>query len=194
MTVSSYSPLLVEASIFGIPIDGFADGSFIRIQRDEEVSKFKKAMDGSQTVTLDDNGTYRITLTLMSSSPSNDWIHLIMKLYEKTGIEFIIPFTVTYGGKTILAATNTFFSVESSTEFDTAATNSEWTLVCPNAAYTKMGLVETSDTIDKLQKLTSMIGIVSGLGIDVSDFVNLSETLVESIRERIETSLLGGLL
>lgn len=72
MAVRTYSPKEVIIAIGGVPMSGFADGTFLEISADAQ--QFTKVIgaDGYATRVKTNNYAGTLTLTLSQSSPSND--------------------------------------------------------------------------------------------------------------------------
>ena len=70
--VKTYDPNQVVVSFFGVPLSGFADGTFISIA--PAADRFTKAVgaDGEVTRSKSSDRTSEATLTLQQSSLSND--------------------------------------------------------------------------------------------------------------------------
>ena len=68
----TYDPKQVKISFFGIPISGFAEGTFITATPSGD--RFSKAVgaDGEVGRAKSNNNTHEVTLTLLQVSPSND--------------------------------------------------------------------------------------------------------------------------
>jgi len=80
--LNSYVPSQVRCKIFGIPIEGFSESNIVDIERENDVTTFRKAMDGSRTAFKDKYGSYRLTFHVNQTSEANTWLHLLFKLYK----------------------------------------------------------------------------------------------------------------
>jgi len=71
MSVRTYNPGAVILTIGGTPVSGYADGTFIRVERKNDSFTMVSGADGvvSRSKTNDFSGT--ITLTLAQTSPLN---------------------------------------------------------------------------------------------------------------------------
>ena len=122
--VITYAPSLVRVKLFGINLDGFSPDGVVDIERDEGATTFRKAMDGSRTAFVDRYGTYRVSIHLMQTSPTNTWLHQLYKVYQKIGVEFKIPIEIedksNNSDKSTFAATDVFFESEPSTNYTSA--------------------------------------------------------------------------
>lgn len=70
--VKTFDPKNVSVIIGGQIIGGFTDGTFIAVERDEDMYTKKVGVDGIGTRAKTNNFGGKITITLHQSSPSND--------------------------------------------------------------------------------------------------------------------------
>ena len=71
MAVKTYDPSQVAIIIGGFPVTGFADGSFVTVERNEDAFALYVGTDGEGTRAKSNNKSGRITITLAQSSDSN---------------------------------------------------------------------------------------------------------------------------
>lgn len=87
-TLRNYSPDRVTISFKGITITGFADGTFIEVER--EVDTFTKKVgslgDVARTKSLNKSG--KITITVMDTHPINDALSAVITDDEQDGLSF----------------------------------------------------------------------------------------------------------
>lgn len=72
MAVNSYDPKSVVISVGGVPISGFADGTFLEVTADTQQFTKSVGADGFTTRVKSNNYGGVMTITLAQSSPSND--------------------------------------------------------------------------------------------------------------------------
>lgn len=72
MAVRTYDPKAVVITIGGVPMSGFADGTFLEISRDVQAFTKVVGADGTTTRVKSNNTGGTMTVTLKQSSPSND--------------------------------------------------------------------------------------------------------------------------
>lgn len=70
--VKTYDPKQIHIIIAGVPITGFADGTFVKISYDEDAFTKTTGADGETARSKSNNRGGAIELTLMQSSSSND--------------------------------------------------------------------------------------------------------------------------
>lgn len=71
-TVFQYDPKAFSMICGGNVISGFADDSFVEVERDEDAASKKTGVDGQVTRAMIRMYTGKITIRLMQSSASND--------------------------------------------------------------------------------------------------------------------------
>jgi hypothetical protein len=79
MPGDTYDPLLVAMVFAGIPIVGLADGTFIKIERNEDDWKDYAGTDGEVAWARQHDKRGTVTFTLKITSPSNAELSAIMK-------------------------------------------------------------------------------------------------------------------
>lgn len=67
-----YDPKSVSIIVGGKIMHGFADGTFVNVERNEQAYNLKVGVDGEGTRAKNNNRSGKITITLMQSSESND--------------------------------------------------------------------------------------------------------------------------
>lgn len=82
MAVRTYDPKNVVIAIGGVPMSGFADGTFLEIVRDEQAFTKVVGADGYTSRVKSNNRGGTLTLTLLETSPSNDILSGIAALDE----------------------------------------------------------------------------------------------------------------
>ena len=140
-TFKNYDPDRVVLALFGIPITGYADGTFINVERDTET--FTKSIGAQGDVvrvrSRDKSGT--ITVTLMSSSPANDLLSARMILDEETGLGYGPALVKELNGTTLVKAGNAWIEKPPSVEYGKEDGTREWKIVCANLEMFVGGLV-----------------------------------------------------
>lgn len=74
MAVKTYNPKKVSILVGGVPITGFAKGTFVKVTRDEDTWTKYVGADGTVTRGKNNNLGGMIEITLAGSSPSNDML------------------------------------------------------------------------------------------------------------------------
>lgn len=188
--VTTYAPSLVKVQLFGIPIEGFSKDDIVSIDREEPTITFEKAMDGSRVGYMDTNGTYKVTITLLATSPSNTWLHQLFKLYNKIGTNLIMPLTIedksNGSDSDVFYCTDTFFDTEPSTKYGSTFEPTVWTFTCHNASYDRVGSLRTYRLAEQIKSLLGALEFANSLGFDYSELLDTSEQIINNAKLRIE--------
>lgn len=128
MAVRTYDPKQCLVTIGGVPMGGFADGTFVSIERTSDTFTKVSGADGivSRSKTNDKSGT--LTLTLAQTSPSNDVLTGYAKLDELSNAG-IIPVTVKdISGRSTYASGFGWVKKPPTGEFGKEISDREWSL------------------------------------------------------------------
>lgn len=126
MSTPTYNPAKVVIVVAGIPISGFADGTFVTCGRDNpSYSKGTGAGgEGWRAKTNDKSGT--CTITLLQTSSVNAALSGLIAIDEAVD-EGIGPFALKdLGGTTLYAAEDCWIEKPADSEFAREVTNREW--------------------------------------------------------------------
>jgi hypothetical protein len=129
MALRTYDPKQV-AIIFGGPITGFADGTFVSIEANEEFFALIVGSDGEACRSKTNNYSARITLTLGQWSASNQVLsaQLQVDLNSPLG-DGIIPFLLKDGsGSTVMSAEKAWIVQFATVEYGREPAAREWVI------------------------------------------------------------------
>lgn len=93
MPVRTYDPKQVKVIVGGVPMSGFADGTFVNVSRSNDSFSKISGADGEVSRAKSNDKSGELTLTLAQTSPSNDVLSGFSNLDEQTG-EGIFPVAV----------------------------------------------------------------------------------------------------
>lgn len=128
MAVKTYSAKDVTIIFNGIPISGFADGTFMVAARDNPAFTSGSGADGEGWRAKSSDKTGTITLTLLQTSASNDLLSSLALLDESTG-NGVGPFLAKDGsGRTLISAQTAWIEKQADSEFARDASDREWVL------------------------------------------------------------------
>lgn len=82
--VLQFDPKNISMIVGGTTIGGFTDGTFILIERSENMWNMKVGVDGIGTRSKTNNKSGKYTITLHMSSPSNDYLSGLATTDENT--------------------------------------------------------------------------------------------------------------
>lgn len=123
MDLANYSPEDVNCLAFGIPLNGFADGTFISISKDKVAYGSTETADGQVARLYTNSQTYTISLTFHRGSTSNDILTKLWQLDELSQVGKFPLFIKDLSGTDLFFSTNTWIegvpNMVQSTNFDT---------------------------------------------------------------------------
>lgn len=123
MELANYCPEDVNCLAFGIPLNGFADGTFISISKDKVSYGSTETADGQVARLYTNSQTYTISLTFHRGSISNDILTKLWQLDELSQVGKFPLFIKDLSGTDLFFSTNTWIkgvpSMVQSTNFDT---------------------------------------------------------------------------
>jgi hypothetical protein len=82
----TYDPKKVIITLGGVPIGGYADGTFVQIDPNSETWTRKVGADGEVVRSLSNDNTHTIQITLMQTSLSNAYLRTTMNADKLTGL------------------------------------------------------------------------------------------------------------
>ena len=91
MAVLTYDPKQISIIVGGKIISGFADGSFVKLERSEQAFTLKVGVDGEGARAKNNNKSGKCTLTLMQTSHSND-VLAAYAMADELGNAGVVPF------------------------------------------------------------------------------------------------------
>lgn len=126
MAVKNYNPANILVAWNGIPIEGFADGTFVVAERAND--SFSKVVgssgEGARAKSNDKSGS--VTVTLMQTSASNDLLSAALALDENSG-DAVGPLLITdLNGTTLIEAQTAWILRPPNNEFGREISNREW--------------------------------------------------------------------
>lgn len=128
MSVKTYDPAQVNIVFAGVPIDGFADGTFITVARDNPSYNLAIGSDGEGARAKSNDRSATITITLMQNSATNDLLSAVSLADELTG-DGVGPFLMKdLSGRTLVGAETAWLEKPSDVEFAREITNREWVI------------------------------------------------------------------
>lgn len=104
MATRTYNPSLVVVSFSGVPITGFAKGTFITVERNEDTYSLMVGAGGEASRKQSLNRSGKITLTLMATSQANDVLSAFAVSDELSGNAVLPFFMKEVNGTTLVAA------------------------------------------------------------------------------------------
>lgn len=130
MAVKTYSPKDVSVIVAGTIISGFAEDTFVSIERDSDAFTKVVGADGevSRTASADLSGT--ITITLLATSASNDILSALAIADQLTlSGEFPVLIKDEFGNS-IHTAPSAWIMKQAAKEYGAEIGETEWVLQC----------------------------------------------------------------
>ena len=127
-TLPTYNPALVLVSFAGVPLSGFADGTFIEIERNVDAFEVTVGAGGETVRTQSQNRSGKITFTVLQSSIANDILDAKATADELTGTGAASFFMKDLNGTTICTAANCWVKKKAAIKRGKEISNSEWVL------------------------------------------------------------------
>jgi hypothetical protein len=91
---TTYDPKKVIITYGGVPIGGFADGTFIQVDPNAEAFTKKVGADGEVAFSRSNDNTHTVAITLQQSSLSNQHLSTCKNVDKLTGLG-MLPLSIT---------------------------------------------------------------------------------------------------
>lgn len=128
MAVRTVDPKSVIVSIDGIPMSGYADGTFLEITADTQQFTKIVGADGTTTRVKSNNYGGVLTLTLSQSSPSNDVLSALLNA-DRVGNVGIFPILIKdLSGTTLIFSATGWIQQFPDSAWGTDINNRAWTI------------------------------------------------------------------
>lgn len=126
--VHTFDPKLVSLIFGGKIISGYADGTFILVERNEQTFNLKVGADGEGTRVKSNNKSGKITVTLMQSSASNDDLSAFA-LADEISNTGVVPVLMKDGsGRTVVSGATAWLQKPANVELAKEATARTWVI------------------------------------------------------------------
>lgn len=130
MPTRTYDPKAVLVNFLGNPMIGYAEGSFVKIERNDDAYALLVGADGEAARSRSRNKSGIITITLMQSSPSNLILSAAVLADELSGTGIGALFIKDNSGTTLAVAANAWVKKHASVNFSKELGDKEWVLEC----------------------------------------------------------------
>lgn len=127
--VRTYDPGAVVLSVGGVPIGGYADGTFILVERSEDSFTAVVGAQGITSRAKSNNRMGQITITLAMTSPSNDALSLILVADELTNSGIVPVLCEDKSGRSKHFSALAWVTKVPNKEYGKEVTNVEWVLM-----------------------------------------------------------------
>ena len=125
--VRTYNSARVLVLVGGVPLQGFAEGTFVNIAPQADRVTSKSGADGEVSRSISSDKRHTITVTLQQTSPSNDVLSGMALADELSGGGFPVPFLVQdLSGRTLFATDVAWVSRAPNITFGVESGDREW--------------------------------------------------------------------
>lgn len=130
MALRVYDPKQVVIAFGAIPVSGFADGTFLNVEQNEDAFSLQVGTDGEACRSRSNNNSARITFTLMQSSLSNDLLSAQHELDKALPLGAgAVPLLIKdLSGRSLFTCQKAWIVRYPSAEFGREATGREWVI------------------------------------------------------------------
>jgi hypothetical protein len=126
--LANYNPRDVIITFGPWIITGYAEGSFVTVERQEDTWSLKVGADGDSTRVKNNNRSGHVKLTLTQVSPANDYLAASAVADELNGSGVQPVLVKDRNGTTLCAAGKCWVKKPASVQFGKDASDREWTL------------------------------------------------------------------
>jgi hypothetical protein len=129
MSTSTFDPSRVLVSYHGVPISGFADGTFISAERDTESFSKTVGADGEVARVANADKSGKVKLTLLQTSQGNDVLSAMLKIDELTKHAIGPVFIKDLFGTTLVGGAEAWLEKPATVVLGKEIEGREWTVV-----------------------------------------------------------------
>lgn len=135
---TTYDPASIAASFAGVPLAGFADGTFVAVERNNDSFTLMVGAGGEAARSRSRNSSGKVTFTLMATSATNDLLSAIWRADELSGTGVGAFILKDLNGTTLCAANNAWIMKPPKIEFGKEISTREWVIEA-ESVYMKSG-------------------------------------------------------
>ena len=128
MSVKTYDPKEVAVIVGGQIIDGYADGTFVTVERSEDSFSLQMGTDGEGTRSKSNNKSGKITIVLRQGAPSNAILSAFIQSDELNGSGIVPVLVKDNSGSSLYAAETAWVMKPASSEFGRESGSREYVL------------------------------------------------------------------
>jgi len=130
MALKNFNPKDVSVIVGTQAMKGYADGTFVSVEYDEDAFSKKIGTDGEATRVKSNNFAGKITITLDQASEANDYLSGLAALDRASGAG-VVPVTVRDANGTTLAFAEAAWVMKMPVmEYGNESTDREWIMDC----------------------------------------------------------------
>lgn len=135
MALHTYDPKKVQVLLGGVPIGGFADGTFVTLSRSNDAFTKHSGADGDLTRVKQNDRSGECAITLSQSSASNDYLSGVAIADELTN-DGVLPLLIKdLSGNSLFASGFAWIRKVPDSSFGKDIENREWMLDVADLAF-----------------------------------------------------------
>lgn len=163
MSTYVYAPSEVRVLLAGLySITGFAEGSSVSVSKVTSPSSSSFGISGQVERVQTPDRRYRIDLSLMSTSPSNDLLNAMFSIDQASG-RLLLPIYIQDGsGTSQFTALESWITEVPSMSFTDGVETRTWTIECADGVYGLGGNSKDRDILSQAAQLSTIISQVGG--------------------------------
>jgi len=139
MASKDYDPKKVSIHIAGQPVEGFADGTFVAINRNNQTWTVQSGAGGEYARAKSNDRTGTVELTLMQTSQTNDVLSGLLDADEADNAGKFSFALTDVNGNTLISSTDMWVQQPPAVEFGKELSDRVWTLETGNLIYASIG-------------------------------------------------------
>lgn len=128
MAVKTYNPAEVALVVAGVPVSGYADGTFISIARDNPSWTSGTGSDGEGWRAKSNDRSGTCTITLLQTSAANDALSALSAIDELSSGGVGPLLLADKSGRSLYAAETCWIEKPADAEFAREASSREWVI------------------------------------------------------------------
>lgn len=122
----TYDPKNVSLIVGGVTIKGYADGTFINAERNEQAFNLKVGASGEGARAKSNNKSGKVTITLLQTSSSNDSLTAFAAADELSNTGVVPILIRDNSGRTLITALSSWVQKYANSEFGKEISNRVW--------------------------------------------------------------------
>lgn len=163
-TIASYCPDIVDVLVAGIiKVEGFVDGTFVQIDKDEMPYSSIRMPDGTVARKYNNSQTYTLTITLHSAAEANNLFTKLWQLDELTQMGKFPIMVKDQSGSDLLFSTESWIEGIPSLTKSNAIDSRVWVI---KSTYAVINIGGNEEESSLLQDITNIAAsALPGLGL-----------------------------
>ena len=162
MSIAVYSPEEVDVFIAGVyKLDGYIEGKFLSVNRKDSLFSTSTSSDGMVSRVHNGNMVYTVTVTLASTSESNQVLTYLSLIDFATQMGKFPLFIKDKQGSTLLFSPTTWIEKQPNSDFGLSVEAREWELTCSQAVFNLGG--NHSQSSGAMDAINTILGGAAGI-------------------------------